>query len=189
MARSSSDSPAEHASRHSLRNPLIAMLLAVAWITLLLAASVLLKSLASSPPGKLTMAVPAAPQRAVADAPHGDHDQRLQERIVGTWRDHYQGERKMTIRADGTATMVVIFRGMKARLFTRRLVLKMVWSLQDGHMTRRTTGGTPPEKVEFVNRYAGRQVSEKILKLTDRQLILLDQDGSTRYTWRRATAR
>ena len=156
---------------------------------LLLAASVLLKNLAGNSPGKLTMALRTTAKGTIADAPPSNHDQRLQKRIVGTWRDHYRGERTMTVRADGTATMVVIFRGMKARLFTPRLVLKMVWSLQDGHMTRRTTGGTPPEKVEFVNRYAGRQVSEKILELTDRQLILLDQDGSTRYTWRRAAVR
>jgi hypothetical protein len=189
MARSTSSCPVEHASLHMLRNAAVATLLAVAWIALLLGASQLLKQFAGSSPGQLTMAVRGTAQPTAAHVPHNDPTERLRGQIVGTWRDHYQGERTMTVRDDGTATMVVVFRGMKARLFTPRLELEMAWSVRNGHMTRRTTGGTPPDKVDFVNRYAGRQVSEKILKLTSRQLILLDQDGSTRYNWQRLAVR
>ena len=188
MARSTSNCPVEHPSLHTLRNAVVATLLAVAWIALLLGASLLLEKFACSAPGQLTMAVPGTAKPAAADR-RSDRDQQLRGQIVGTWRDHHQGERTMTVRDDGTATMVVVFRGMKARLFTPRLELEMAWSVRDDHMIRRTTGGTPPDKVEFVNRYAGRQVSEKVLKLTGRQLVLLDQDGSTRYNWRRLVAR
>ena len=112
-------------------------------------------------------------------------DERFRRAAIGTWRDFYRGKRTMTLREDGTATMVVELSGLKARLFTPRLELDIVWSIEDGRMKRRTVGGTPADKIEFVNRRAGRQVAEPILELTEDRLRLLDKNGTTRYDWRR----
>jgi hypothetical protein len=81
--------------------------------------------------------------------------------------------------------MVLELTGLKARLFTRRLTLDIVWSIQDGKMHRRTVGGSPADKVQFVNKRAGVQVAEPIVKLTEDEMVLLDQDGSRQYRWRR----
>jgi hypothetical protein len=113
-------------------------------------------------------------------------DARLSRLAVGTWHDSYQGERTLILRADGTATMVVELTGWKARLFTPRLELDIVWSIEDGKMHRRTVGGRPADKVAFVNQRAGVAVAEPILDITSGRMVLLDQDGSRRYTWRRA---
>jgi len=112
-------------------------------------------------------------------------DEQLRRLAVGTWRDFYQGKRTMTLREDGTATMVVELSGLKARLFTPRLELDIVWSVEKGRLKRRTVGGTPPDKIAFVNKRAGERVAEPIVELTKDRLLLLDKDGTRKYDWRR----
>jgi len=112
-------------------------------------------------------------------------DEQLRQAAIGTWQDFHHGKRTMTLREDGTATMVVKLTGIKAKLFTPRLELDIRWSVEDGRMKRRTVGGTPADKVAFVNQRAGRQVAEPILELTEDRLRLLDRDGKTQYDWHR----
>jgi hypothetical protein len=131
--------------------------------------------IAADRPGSPALAVPGSP----------DRDEQLRRAAVGTWRDFYHGTRTLTLREDGTATMVVELSGWKARLFTKRLELDIAWSIEDGKMHRRTLGGRPADKVEFVNRRAGVQVAEPVVELTGDRMVLLDQDGSQRYNWRR----
>lgn len=131
----------------------------------------------------VTLAVPGPSGQPAAS--EEDRDERLRRLAVGTWRDFYQGKRTLTLRPDGTATMVVELSGLKARLFTPRLELDIAWSVEDGKMHRRTLGGRPAERIEFVNRRAGVAVAEPILELTRGRMILLDRDGSRKYTWRR----
>jgi hypothetical protein len=112
-------------------------------------------------------------------------DARHREMAVGTWEDFYHGKRTMTLRADGTAGMVIELTGIKAVLFTPRLELEMVWAVEDGLMKRRNVGGNPPEKVDFVNRTYGDRVAERIVEISEDRMLLRDQSGSPEYTWRR----
>lgn len=112
-------------------------------------------------------------------------DAELREAVVGTWQDFYHGKRTMTIRADGTATMLLELSGWKARLFTPRLRLEMVWAVEGGKLHRRTVGGEPADKVEYVNRRAGDRCAEPILELSGNRMRLLDQNGGQQYDWRR----
>jgi hypothetical protein len=169
------------------RHVMTAALVAILWVGLLLSASVILKQTTNGMTGNLTLAI-TAPSDPPMTTQSGSHDQCLRQQIVGTWSNFHHGERTMIVRGDGTATMIVLFRGIKARLFTRRLELEMVWSVQDGCMTRRTVGGTPADKIVVVNRYAGQEVTESILNLTDDQLVLLDTDGTSRHQWQRVAA-
>lgn len=113
-------------------------------------------------------------------------DQSLREQAIGAWQDFYEGKRTMTLRPDGTGTMLVELSGWKARLFTPRLRLDLVWSVENGKLLRRTIGGEPADKVEFVNRRVGDRCAEPILQLTADRMVLLDQRGQPRYDWRRA---
>src|SRR5438270_11606119 len=54
-------------------------------------------------------------------------------RLLGTWQDHYQGTRTMTLKDDGTATMVCEFKGFQANLVGPKLRFDMRWSL-DGRL-------------------------------------------------------
>jgi hypothetical protein len=109
----------------------------------------------------------------------------VEELIIGTWADDYQGKRSLTVRPNGTATMVVEFEGWKARMFTPRLQIETTWTVADGRFNRHTVGGLPADKVEFVKKRVGDRASDKIVKVTDDRMILVDQDGETRYEWRR----
>lgn len=112
-------------------------------------------------------------------------DEHLRRQVIGTWQDEYQGRRTKTLEEDGTGTMVVELDGMRARLFARRLTFEMVWSIENGRLKKRTVRGQPIVQVQMILRSMGDRVEERILELTDDRLLLLDQDGKTRYDWRR----
>jgi hypothetical protein len=112
-------------------------------------------------------------------------DAEFRRLVVGTWEDDYQGKRTMTVREDGTATMVVELTGLKASLFASRLEFQMTWTIQEGRLQKRTTGGEPAAKVGLILKTMGDRVDEPILELTEDRLILLDEDGKTRYRWQR----
>ena len=46
-------------------------------------------------------------------------------------------------------------------------------------------GGEPADKVEFVKKRVGDHASDEIVKVTADRMVLIDQDGETRYNWRR----
>lgn len=121
---------------------------------------------------------------SAADA-EPNKDERLRRSAIGTWQDEYQGRRTKTLNEDGTGTMIVELDGMRARLFARRLTFEMVWSIENGRMRKRTVRGQPMVQVQMILRSMGDRVEERILELTDDRLLLLDQDGKTRYDWRR----
>ncbi len=112
-------------------------------------------------------------------------DEAYRRLVIGIWQDDYQGKRTMTIREDGTATMVVELRGMKATLFASRLEFEMKWSIENGRLKKRTTGGKPAAKVKMILKTMGDRVDEPILELTKDRLLLLDGNGKTKYEWRR----
>lgn len=152
---------------------------------------------ATSTPGNLAVAfvlwltLLAAPGGAgTEDAPDANtkRDERYRRLVLGTWQDHYQGKRTMTVREDGTALMVVELSGLKAGLFASRLEFDMLWSIRDGHLHKRTIGGRPSGRVKLILSTMGDRVNEPILELTKDRLLLLDADGKTQYDWRRVPA-
>ncbi len=134
---------------------------------------------------------PAQPARPAAAKPKGpaetanEADERMNRLVVGTGEDDYQGKRTMVLNADGTGSMVVELSGMKAALFASRLEFDMVWALRQGRLEKRTIRGRPERRVNMILKTMGDRVNEEILELDEKRLLLLDQDGSTRYDWRR----
>lgn len=130
-----------------------------------------------------------APQTAPAGEPAAvkpaDPDAPLRRLVVGTWEDHYQGKRTMTLRADGTGSMVVELAGLTAMLYADRLRFDMVWALEQGRLKKQTLRGEPADKVELILKLMGDRVDERILELTEERLLLLDQNGQTQYDWKR----
>lgn len=112
-------------------------------------------------------------------------DARWSRQIVGTWQDDYQGQRTMTLRPDGKGTMLVELSGIRARLFAEKLEFEMEWSVEQGRLKKRTIGGQPAVIVQWILKTMGDRVDEPILELTDQRLLLQDQDGKTKYDWRR----
>jgi hypothetical protein len=112
-------------------------------------------------------------------------DAEYRKLVIGTWQDDYQGRRTMTLREDGTGIMVVELSGLKARLYASRLDFYMNWSVENGRLKKKTTGGHPPGKVNLILKTMGDRVDEPILELTKERMVLLDGNGKTKYDWRR----
>lgn len=132
----------------------------------------------------LAVALTAGWQLHSEDSPKSS-DVEYRQRILGTWQDEYQGKRTMTVRVDGTATMLVQLHGWKAALYASSLRFEMTWSIENGQFKKRTTGGEPAGKVKAVLKMMGDHTSERILELTPKRLRLLDQNGKRQYDWRR----
>jgi hypothetical protein len=123
--------------------------------------------------------------RQLAESEPVDADARYRGMVIGTWEDEYQGKRTMTLNKDGTGTMVVELSGWRAALSASRLKFKMRWSVKDGHLKKQTVSGEPEAQVKMILSTMGDHVDEPILELTKDRLLLLDQDGNTKYDWKR----
>jgi hypothetical protein len=105
--------------------------------------------------------------------------------VIGTWEDEYEGKRVMTVREDGTATMVVTLSGLKATLYAKQLRFDMVWAIANGRLKKKTTGGQPSGRVKLILKMMGDHVDEPILELSNDRLLLQDQNGKRKYDWRK----
>jgi len=133
----------------------------------------------------------AAPQRAVADGAsdspteYVDPDERLRRLAVGTWTDNYRGKRTLTLREDGTGTMLVELQGLAATLYASRLRFEMTWSVHDGRMKKQSIGGEPSAKVKLLLKATGDRVDQQILEIDRQHMVLLHEDGTTEFNWTR----
>jgi hypothetical protein len=126
---------------------------------------------------------PASPSGSKAVSP--EVDAKYRAAVIGTWTDNYRGTRTMTLREDGTGTMVVELSGIQAALFAGRLTFNMIWSVEGGRLKKQTLGGEPADRVDLILKTMGDRVDEPILELDGERLVLLDGDGETTYTWTR----
>jgi hypothetical protein len=109
---------------------------------------------------------------------------RITKLLAGTWtRDSY-GNRRLTIREDGTASMVIKPSTVYALVFGDRIDIEVKWELQDGYVDYKVTSATPAEKFEMAKKTWGDHWHEKIHKLDEKTLILLGEEGDE-YEWTR----
>ncbi len=123
--------------------------------------------------------------RQLAQSQPVDADAGYRSLVLGTWQDEYQGKRTMTLKEDGSGTMIVELSGWRAALSAPRLKFNMKWSVKDGHLKKQTIDGEPPAQVKMILSTMGDHVDEPILELTEDRLLLLDKDGKTKYDWKR----
>lgn len=135
-----------------------------------------------SPQAGSTGPEPAAKSRTKTPTSKDDDFRR---QGVGTWQDEYEGRRTLTLREDGTGTMIVELSGLKATLVAPRLQFNMEWSIANGRLKKHSLGGEPATQVNMILKTMGDTVDEPILELTEDRLLLLDGDGKTKYDWRR----
>lgn len=114
-----------------------------------------------------------------------DPDETLSKQMLGTWEDDYEGHRILTLRPDGSGTMVVELKGFAATLFASKLTFQEQWSVENGRVTMKATGGEPAGKVRFVLSIHGDSSTQRIVEVTDDQMILIEEPSGTRFEWRR----
>jgi len=104
--------------------------------------------------------------------------------LMGSWTRESYGTRTLTIRADGTAKMVIKPSAVYAFVFGSVINVDVKWELQDGHIDYKVTGGTPTDKVDLAKKTYGDHWHEKIDKLDGTTLILVGKEGD-KYKWTR----
>jgi hypothetical protein len=131
--------------------------------------------------------VEAGPAEAtsVAGAQQDPETARLATLIIGDWRQDYYGERTLSIKADGTATMKILPSSFYTFVFGPKIDLTMFWSVKDGHLDYGINGGAPADKVKMAAKTWGDHWIEKIIELDEKKLDLLSVDGSTHSIWER----
>ena len=105
--------------------------------------------------------------------------------VVGVWEQERFGKRQMTVKPDGTATMIMRPSGVWATMFGERIDLEMCWSIRDGHIDYGVSGGTPAQQTETARKMWGDHWIEKIEKLSADEMVLLDQSSSLPSGWKR----
>jgi hypothetical protein len=127
----------------------------------------------------------ATGESAGSDGSAPTDDDRCRRQVVGDWGDEYQGHRRLTVRDDGTARMVVEPSGFAGKVFASKLTFEIEWTVTDGRIVMETVGGEPRAKTNLVINLYGTRAEYTLLHLDDKQLLLLDADGKTKYDWRR----
>jgi hypothetical protein len=127
----------------------------------------------------------AAPDQPVGSVAGEDSAAETRKRMLGTWEDDYKGHRTLTLNADGTGTMVVELDGLSATLFAKKLTFREEWTVADGKVTMKATGGEPAGKVQLVLSLHGDSSTQKIIEVTSERMILIEEPSETRFEWRR----
>jgi hypothetical protein len=105
--------------------------------------------------------------------------------LTGSWTGYYQGQREMQVSADGQGTMVAHPEGLAATLLAAELTFQFQWKLKGLDLEFETVTGEPADKIKIVVSMYGKIRSHKILELKPDEMVLLDEDGVTKYLWKR----
>lgn len=104
--------------------------------------------------------------------------------VVGTWEDDYQGGRRLTRNADGSDVMVVHLEGFAKRLYAEKLTFHGRWRIEGDQLHVESLGGEPARHVQLVLKMMGSSKTQTIVKVTQSEMVLEDQDGTV-FRWRR----
>ena len=162
-----------------------AMALAIALLFVLAGLAKHLSDFGNRPESRQRLAITSDDPIQTHVASETVSDEHYRALVVGTWEDDFQGHRMLTIRNDGTATMVVELEGLAAMLYAKRMTFEEEWKIEAGQLRLKAVGGEPESRVNLILETMGDVSEQKILQLTEDRLLLLDSDGRTEYDWRR----
>ena len=132
-----------------------------------------------------------SPEKGTGTAPASSgatRDDVYRRLLVGKWETERSGHRELTVRADGTATMVVRLTGVNAVLFGKKLTFWIKWTVQDGKLVFSTTGGEPASRIKVITVMYGTNRTQQIRSLTKNRLLLIDEEGDPDHDYRRIAA-
>ncbi len=142
----------------------------------------------SAQPNDSPPAVPATAGTSPDNTPRDNTLAEKQQAVIGEWTGFYQGQRRLTVREGGKATMVVEPEGFGAMLLAAKLTFEVQWTIKGDQIEFETVGGDPLDKVQVVVKMYGKRRAHKILDLQSEKIVLLDEDGVTEYIWNRVPA-
>lgn len=114
-------------------------------------------------------------------------EEKQRKMVRGSWEDHYQDtHRILTIREDGTATMVVEMDGIAAFLVAPRLEFDIDWTIAAGRVSLKTHRGRPESKAGAILKIHGDHAEYHLDSLDQEKLVLRDVNKNHKiFEWRR----
>ena len=109
------------------------------------------------------------------------------QRLVGSWRDSFCGQRTLTLKADGTATMLLELDFAGRLLYGKRLTFDMRWTVNESILTFEILTGSPLDAARSAMKVWGEKFEYRVVQLDDEQLQAWTSDDSTLYKLRRET--
>ncbi len=113
--------------------------------------------------------------------------------VLGRWKTFYKGDRYMTVRADGTATIeanLVEYSWFEKKVVgADRVVFEIVWTIENGALTFDTVGGEPAASVNVITSIHGKSKTYPIVHVTDDEFRYQSDDPEEPdYVWERLPA-
>lgn len=108
------------------------------------------------------------------------------QRLVGVWQQEVFGRRTLTIRPDGTASMVVEPNSIFSLGFGKRIDVELKFEVKANRAVYAIVGGAPADKVELAKKTWGDHWDEELLEVTESTFVLLEASGN-RCVWERVT--
>lgn len=107
--------------------------------------------------------------------------------VTGRWVLDQGIRRDITLREDGTASLLVELDLISSLVYGSRLQMELSWEQKDNVLTHTIIHGEPAKNVERLARDFGAKRSYRILLLTESEMVLKDVDESDpeEYHWQR----
>lgn len=105
--------------------------------------------------------------------------------LIGRWRDSFFGTRTLTLKADGTATMVLDLDFAGRLLYGKRLEFDMKWSLKNGVVTIDILEGRPAAASKSATGAWGSRYQYLLDRVDAEAVEMRSSDGAMNHTLKR----
>jgi hypothetical protein len=112
-------------------------------------------------------------------------DEQFQQKLAGSWRDKFYGERTMTFQPGGTGVMVIKLDTAGRLLYGEKLTIQLSWSITDGVLHMRFTGGEPKWAMSTIIQGWGAEHDQRIELIDEADLHLRSTDSGNLYQLKR----
>ncbi|MCG6157379.1 hypothetical protein [Rubinisphaera margarita] len=112
--------------------------------------------------------------------------EQIEKIVVGAWKSEYYGDRYLTVRDDGTATIYFHANAFASMFVGSKLKIEYNWSYEPArqHVVFKIVGGGPAKSLEYVKKMWGSEQRQIVAKLSKSELHLVDLDGETKHLWK-----
>lgn len=118
----------------------------------------------------------------------GFSSEEILAKLVGKWEQTKSTRKQiLTIKENGTATMVIEPQGIWKTMLGNSITVNIKWSLNAARLTLRTVGGSPENKVEYINQVWGSEFVREINSIEDKMFTLRDDTGDVSQKWIRTS--
>lgn len=105
-------------------------------------------------------------------------------RLVGKWEQTKSTSKQiLTINENGTATMEVEPQGIWSAVLGAKVTINIEWSLKNATLTLKTVGGSPQNKLDYINQLWGSEFVREIHTIEDKMFTLRNDSGHVGQKW------